>query len=587
MKALKSKRNLSMLPKALNQPFYAAVLVAIMASTISLTADAYRIIDGKIYDEQGERVQLRGVNWFGFETNTHAPHGLWARSLDEMIEQMQSLGINAVRLPLSPPTLRGADPSGIDYGLNPELEGMNALELLDHVIERLDRAGIYILLDHHRPNTNAISPLWYTDEYSEAQWLADLEFMATRYRHVPHVIGIDLKNEPHGPATWGTGNLDTDWNLAAERAARVVLTANPNLIVFVAGIEEQEYCSSPHAHGWGGNLEPLRCMPLAIASDKLALAPHFYGPDVYMHDYFNAEDFPANMPAIWETNFGFATEMGYAVIPTEFGSRYGHGGLEKEVAWFDAAIDWLIEKDIRDSFFWSWNPNSSDTGGLLKDDWTNVWNDKLERLHALWGISDATTAPTPAPTPDPMPDTGDWNTAEALSVDRQLLSDWGSGYCVSYTIHNYSDRNVTWWHHIEFKDILTESWGAQITLDTQGIQAVGQDWNSQLAPGQSTEYGFCANRVRQDDPTSGVHMLPAEFQLLSDWGAGYCMQVVVTNTTNEVIPWETRFAVDGEVTQTWSAQWSVQAGEARVIGEDWNAHLPPGASTEFGFCAQR
>jgi len=29
-------------------------------------------------------------------------------------------------------------------------------------------------------------------------------------------INTDLKNEPHGKATWGSGNAKTDWNTAAE-----------------------------------------------------------------------------------------------------------------------------------------------------------------------------------------------------------------------------------------------------------------------------------------------------------------------------------------------------------------------------------
>ncbi|MDD3609508.1 MAG: glycoside hydrolase family 5 protein, partial [Halothiobacillaceae bacterium] len=347
-----------------------ALSIALALGASALPAQAYQISNGKLIDDQGQTIPLRGVNWFGFETHNHAPHGLWARSMNDMIAQMKSLGINAVRLPVAPGTLSGASVSSIDYGLNPQLAGMNGLQLLDHVVQALDQAGIYILFDHHRPDDNAISPLWYTSSYSEQQWLADLRLLATRYQHVPHVFGIDLKNEPHGEASWGTGNIATDWNLAAERASRVVLSANERLVVFVGGIEEQAQCATPHAHGWGGNLEPLRCTPLDIPANKLVLAPHFYGPDVYMYSYFNDPAFPANMPGIWNTNFGFARDLGYAVIPTEFGSRYGHGGLALEVTWFDAAIDWMVQKDLRDGFFWSWNPNSSDTGGLLKDDWT-------------------------------------------------------------------------------------------------------------------------------------------------------------------------------------------------------------------------
>ena len=28
--------------------------------------------------------------------------------------------------------------------------------------------------------------------------------------------------------------------------------------------------------------------------------------------------------------------------------------------------------------YWSWNPNSGDTGGILKDDWQTIDQDKLD-----------------------------------------------------------------------------------------------------------------------------------------------------------------------------------------------------------------
>ena len=35
---------------------------------------------GSIVDAAGRTVTITGVNWFGFETSTFAPHGLWARN---------------------------------------------------------------------------------------------------------------------------------------------------------------------------------------------------------------------------------------------------------------------------------------------------------------------------------------------------------------------------------------------------------------------------------------------------------------------------------------------------------------------------
>jgi hypothetical protein len=43
---------------------------------------------GNIVDADGRVVHLTGVNWFGMETSTFAPQGLWARSLDAMLDQM-------------------------------------------------------------------------------------------------------------------------------------------------------------------------------------------------------------------------------------------------------------------------------------------------------------------------------------------------------------------------------------------------------------------------------------------------------------------------------------------------------------------
>ena len=55
----------------------------------------------KIVDSTGRSVLLRGVNWFGIETEMHAPHGLWKRDYKELLGQIKSLGYNTIRLPYS------------------------------------------------------------------------------------------------------------------------------------------------------------------------------------------------------------------------------------------------------------------------------------------------------------------------------------------------------------------------------------------------------------------------------------------------------------------------------------------------------
>ncbi len=340
----------------------------------------------KIYDKNGKEVKLFGVNWFGFETPNYTVHGLWSRNYLDMIKQMKKLGFNAVRLPFCPWTLHWKTPTWIDFSKNPDLKGLNSLQLFDKIINALTSNGMYVLLDDHRPDCNAISETPEVPGYTLNDWINDLVFVAKRYKNNPYVIWIDLKNEPHGKERWGNGDIKTDWKLQVEKASKAILNANPNLLIFVEGIEinhnpytgKWPKCESNENHWWGGNIEPIECYPLNVPKNKLVLSPHVYWPSVYMQPYFKAPDFPDNMPKIWEQQIWRFVWM-YPIVPGEFGGKYV--GLDK--IWQKALINWFIKKHICSFFFWSWNPNSGDTGGILKDDWTSINQDKYENLKRL------------------------------------------------------------------------------------------------------------------------------------------------------------------------------------------------------------
>jgi endoglucanase len=378
------------------------LLIAFLATASMTVTAGYRVQSGRIYDNRtNQEILLRGVNWFGFqEQNDYVVHGLWARNWRSQIKQMKNIGVNAVRLPFCPSVLQNVPVTNkfaFDPNLNRELKYKKSLELFDLVINELNNEQMYILLDHHTPDCKTLTETWYTETYTEQQWLDDLAFVAERYKNLPYVIGIDLKNEPHGVATWGTG-LQTDWKLAAETAATRVLSVAPEMLIFVEGIEDnnQPYvppCSTG-GHWWGGNFEPMDCYPLNIPADRLVLSPHVYGPDVSVHTYFNHPDFPNNMPYWWDLHFGhFAPQ--HAIVFGEFGGRYGHSSPNRvadprDIPWQNKIVDYMIEKNMRSSFYWSWNPNSLDTGGILQDDWTNVWDDKVALLQRLWGYTPQT-----------------------------------------------------------------------------------------------------------------------------------------------------------------------------------------------------
>src|SRR5438445_240018 len=91
---------------------------------------------GKLEDASACEVRPIGVNWFGFETRTFSPHGLWARNWQEMLDQIAQAGFNTLRLPFSNQLFDpSSKPQGIDYKLNPDLKGLSGLALLDRIIE--------------------------------------------------------------------------------------------------------------------------------------------------------------------------------------------------------------------------------------------------------------------------------------------------------------------------------------------------------------------------------------------------------------------------------------------------------------------
>src|SRR4029079_12715287 len=183
----------------------------------------------QLLDANNQPVRIAGVNWFGFETSNYAPHGLWARGYKSMMDQMKQLGFNTIRLPFSSQLFdAGSTPNGIDFSKNPDLQGLNGLQVMDKIVDYAGQIGLRILLDHHRSsagNSANESGLWYTSAYPESRWISDWTMLASRYAGNPTVIGADLHNEPHGPATWGDGGSN-DWRLAAERAGNAILAVN-------------------------------------------------------------------------------------------------------------------------------------------------------------------------------------------------------------------------------------------------------------------------------------------------------------------------------------------------------------------------
>ena len=328
-------------------------------------------------------VRLVGLNWFGLETPDRALHGTWfGRSVESFLAELASLGFNALRIPVSPQSIHPGFPSAAwshdAYTSGPATTGREHLERL---LAAASEAGFAILLDLHTCHPDQLGQALPGSPdgcpgYTLDTWKADLAALATLARPHPHVLGIDLFNEPHA-LTWA------EWKTRVEAGAESVLTANPTLLIFVEGVADRSPFGA-HYPFWGGNLTEAGQNPPAIPRSRLVYSPHTYGPGVSAQSYFAAADFPANMPGIWHGHFGHLAAT-HPVVVGEFGGFYDetHPG---EISWNEAFVAYLATLDRgrpASFFYWALNPNSGDTGGLYEDDWVTLVPRRLALLAPL------------------------------------------------------------------------------------------------------------------------------------------------------------------------------------------------------------
>ena len=341
----------------------------------------------KIVDASGNVVRMTGVNWFGFETSNLMPHGIWSANWKAMLNQIKSMGLTVIRLPYSDDIMANPVVQGVNTAVNPDLVGITTLALMDKLVDYCGLIGLRVTLDRHRPDSSGQSKLWYTATVSEATWIANMKTLAARYRGNPTVVGFDLHNEPHADGTlpaatgacWGCGDVTLDWRLAAERGGNAVLQSNPDLLIIVEGVScpgggnPNVWDAIPDADcgWWGGNLTMAGQFPVRLSNpSKLVYSAHDYGMSVASQQrWFLDPAFPATLVPFWDQMWGYLVKQNIApVLVGEFGSTLVD---PKDPVWMNALLAYTKSLGISWTF-WSLNPNSGDTKGLLLDDWTTI-----------------------------------------------------------------------------------------------------------------------------------------------------------------------------------------------------------------------
>ncbi len=476
---------------------------------------------GTIRDSNNNPYTIKATSWFGLETPDCVPHGLWGTlTIDEALANIKSMGFNTVRLPYSNECLAATSIKGsVNYWANRayNLQGKTPLDVMDTVIARAKANGLQIILDRHRPSSAAQSPLWYTTTVPESKWISDWKMLADRYKNDPTVIGADLHNEPAGAATWG-GKAATDWQAASTRGGNAVLASNPNLLIIIEGIENQAIAGGTW---WGGGLADVGANPVVLnTANRVVYSPHDYPASLFAQKWFSDPAYPANLPAVWDRNWGYLQKQGIApVLLGEFGSALA---TDSDKAWMKSIVGYLKTNGMSYAY-WAFNPNSGITGGLVQADWRTPERAKLDALAPILTAAPVVTVPVPTPTVSPTPTPTVTPTASptrrrlppsrrrparrptpapagdpAISAIWRLTSSWTGGYVANIDVTalravpswsvTWSDPNVT---------SIANSWGVKCTaVPKTSVTCTGSDWTTKLTAGQKATVGLQVNSLK-------------------------------------------------------------------------------------------
>ncbi|OJT23181.1 hypothetical protein BO221_20120 [Archangium sp. Cb G35] len=85
-------------------------------------------------------------------------------------------------------------------------------------------------------------------------------------------------------------------------------------------------------------------------------------------------------------------------------------------------------------------------------------------------------------------------TSGNAQVSVSVQDDWGNGYCHNVRVTNSGSAPLVWNVTIDIEGRFNHAWSSVFTHSGSQTTFSGLSWNDELAPGESTSFGYCATR---------------------------------------------------------------------------------------------
>mmetsp|Transcript_45704 Transcript_45704/g.74554 ORF Transcript_45704/g.74554 Transcript_45704/m.74554 type:complete len:883 (-) Transcript_45704:235-2883(-) len=319
--------------------------------------------DGKIYANDNPFV-IKGTTWHGFETPQFLGEGLGIVNIETIATFVEQSQFNTVVLPLS---VEGVltNPKVVASESSP-LRGQRLFDVVEIALDAFADHDLLSLISFGRLAVDERSPssLWYNDMFDpetvEVAWVR----AAQQFCDQPNVFGVILHQNLQDPASWGDGNVKTDWKMAAESIANRILNECPRWLILVPGIGGFQ--------SWrGANLRNAEESPLIIANPlRLVYAPQLGSPSMYYAEQVGGDE----EGIFWEM------ELNYGWIPRETGRAIVISNIDskdpQDKQWEDFVFLWAQKQSVGMVPF-------SLSGGLVSQDWERP---HPRRIHASIGM---------------------------------------------------------------------------------------------------------------------------------------------------------------------------------------------------------